>query len=227
MADIISQTMSQIQSGLVNQIIATAFGVPALIFGLAIAALIIIVGWIIGKFLGGIVSKLLKAAQLDEWAKQHKLKEAVGGVELSVLAGAFVKWYAVLIFLTEAVAFVRMDSIRTFMNALIYYIPILLAALVIIVLGLLLAKFVRNKIEATQHKYKKTAARIAEVIIIYLSVVIGLKRVGIDVSILEYAFLIAFAAFVIVVALVLGISFGLAFKKDAKQLVNDLKREYA
>ena len=164
-------------------------------------------------------------ANLDEWAREHKLRDAIAGIPLSELVGSFVKLYVILIFLAQAADFVLLGSIRTFLNALVYYIPLVIAGLIILVLGVLLAKFVRNKIEATQHKFKKAAASVIEFIIIYVALVIALKRIGIDVSLLEYAFLVAFTVFVVLIAVVIGLGVGSAFKDDAKDFVADLKKD--
>jgi len=225
MADLIQEAISQILASLTTAVSSMIMGLPNLILGLIVAIIFIIIGALLGDAIKKLVEKVLNTAKLDEWAKEHKLKESVGGVHLSELAGTFIKWYIILIFLTQAAEFVALGSLRTFMLALVYYIPIVLAALIIVVLGLLLAKFLRNKIEATNHKYKRTIAVAVEILVIYLAAIIGLRRVGIDVSVLEQAFLIAFTAFVLVVALILGISFGLAFKNDVKALVQNLKRE--
>ena len=135
------------------------------------------------------------------------------------------KLYVILTFLTQATEFVMLGSIRAFLNALIYYIPLVIAGLIIIVLGLLLARFVRNKIDATQHKFKKTFAGVAEIVIIYLAVVIALRRIGIDVTLLEWGFLIALTVFLVVIALIIGLGVASAFKDDAREFVSEIKKE--
>jgi hypothetical protein len=93
-----------------------------------------------------------------------------------------------------------------------------------IIVGLLLARYARNSVQATTHKYKRPVALVLELAIIYLSVVLALRTVGIPVTILEDAFRIAFAAFSLVVAIVIGLSFGLAFREDAQKLVGELRK---
>ncbi len=199
---------------------------PQLLVGVSIAVLFLIVGWIIGHFAKLVVKHALNALKLDEWAKEHKLKEATGGLDLSSLAGSFVKWYIIIIFLTEATRYVGLVSIRTFMNALVYFAPIVLISLIILTLGVLFAKFCRNKIEATNHKFKKMLGGVVEAIIIFVSLLIALRRVGIDVSILENAFTLAFGAFVLVMAVVLGLSIAFAFKDEVRDFTDELRRGF-
>jgi len=218
-------TLRQVGDSLIAAIQNLIAGVPDALVGLAIAVIFIALGWVIGDVFKKIVAKILQMANLDEWAREHKLRDAIAGIPLSELVGSFVKLYVILIFLAQAADFVLLGSIRTFLNALVYYIPLVIAGLIILVLGVLLAKFVRNKIEATQHKFKKAAASVIEFIIIYVALVIALKRIGIDVSLLEYAFLVAFTVFVVLIAVVIGLGVGSAFKDDAKDFVADLKKD--
>lgn len=202
---------------LVNQL-------PQILVGVSIAVLFLIVGYIIALFAKIIVKKALNALKLDEWAAEHKLKDAVGGIELSSLAGSFVKWYIFLVFLVQATEFVGLKSVRTFMDALVYFAPLALSALIILTLGVLLSKFVRNKIEATHHKYRKTGGIIVEVLVIFVTLLVSLRTVGINVSVLENAFLLAVGAFFLILALIFGLSLGLAFKEDAKSFVDEMRK---
>jgi len=201
-------------------------GIGLLIFNLCLAVILVIAGWIVGMFLKQVVAKVLQALKLDEWAARHKLKDAVGGVPLSQLVGSFVKWYVVLLFLQSAVHLIALEPLANFVGLVLVWLPFFIAGALIVVLGLMLAKFVKDKILATNLAHKKTVGLAMELIIIYVALVMGLSNAGINVTILERAFEIAFTAFVFVFAIVLGVSFGLAFKKDAKQFVMDIKRDY-
>ncbi len=225
MADMMADTIAQIQTGLVRELSRLVPNSVIFIWNLAIAIIILGVGWLLGHIAKQIVVKILQMAKLDEWATKHKLQTAIGGMQLSALAGAFVKWYVLLLFLVQALAFIGLTRIETFGWDLAKIIPLWLLGALIVVTGLIVGKFVRNKIEQIQHRFKKTAAIGAELIIVYIAVVTALDTIGISTTILISAFTIAFTAFVLVIAIILGISFGLAFKKDARALVNELKRE--
>ncbi len=218
-------TVSFIWNGFQEVLTRLFMQIPAVVLGLLVAVFFIILGWLIGEFAKKLLTKVLQFAKLDEWAKQHNLRDAVGGVHLSSIAGSFLKWYIILLFLQQSVEAIRLNSIKVFLEAVIFFIPVLLFALAVFVLGLLLAKFVKNKILATNHKHKKSLSNIVEIIIIYLSLLLALERIGLNVDILKNAFLIAFGAFVIVLALVFGITLALAYKGEAKEIVDNLKKE--
>lgn len=222
---IFTETVDFIWKGFQDVLLNLGTSLPTVILGLLVGVFFIIIGWIVGNFAKKILIHVLQFAKLDDWAKSHNLREAVGGIHLSVLAGSFLKWYVILLFLQQAVESVKLNSIQVFLKALVFFIPVLLFASAVFVLGLLLGRFVKNKIIATNHKHKKSMGSIVELVIIYLSLILALERIGLNVQILKDAFLIAFSAFVIVLALVFGVSLGLAFKKEAKDLVNTLKKE--
>ena len=197
---------------------------PQVIVGIAMALLLIIVGWVIGYFAKIVVKNALKALRLDEWAEQHQLHDSIGGLELSSLAGSFVKWYIIIIFIAQATEFVGLASIRTFMNAVTYFAPLALFAAIVVTIGVLLGKFVRYKFEATDHKYKRTIGTVIEFTVVYVMLLVSLRAVGIDIFVLESAFLLAFGAFVLTLALVFGLSIGLAFRDDAKGFIQEFRK---
>lgn len=222
---VFDDTVISVWNGFSGVLTKLAMEIPNAVLGVLLAAFFIVLGWIAGNLAKKVLIEILKFGKLDEWAKQHNLKDAVGGVHLSHLAGSFLKYYVFLLFLQQAVDSVQLNSLKVFLGAVVYFIPYLLFALAVFVLGLLLAKFVKNKIEATHHAYKKTIASVTELVIIYLSLILALERIGMNTDILKNAFLLAFGAFVLVVALVFGISMALAFKKEAKQIAETIKKE--
>ncbi len=192
--------------------------------GLVFATAIIIIGWIVGKIVKQIVIKLLQSTKIDQWVDEQNLTAAIGGQELSVLIGSFVKWYIIAVFLAQAVGWIKLDVLKDFLQLIVEWIPLVLGALVIVLLGLLIGRFARNAVEATQHRLKKTVAVAAELIIIYIAAVIALDTIGFNVTILVDAFRIALAAFAITIAIIIGVAFGLAFKDDAKKVIADLRK---
>lgn len=188
------------------------------------AFIIIVIGYIIGKIAKHVVIKIIQTTRLDNWIEEQNLTAAIGGKKLSSLIGAFVKWGILAIFLAEAVKSMQLTVLQGFLTAIANYIPQILLALIIIVFGLLLARYIRNAIEATTYNYRKTMGLALELLIVYIAVVMGLDTIeGISVTILIDAFRIAFAAFAIALAIVIGLAFGMAFKDDAKKIIKSIK----
>lgn len=226
MADLVTDFLYGIYRGLEQSVINIVSEAPVVIAGLLVAIAFVIIGWFVGKFFGKIVEIVLNRAALDDWAKHYGFDKAIGGLSLSHLAGIFVKWYTVLIFLSQAAMFIQLQAISTFVSTIVFYVPALLGALIIVILGLMIGRYIRNIIEATKHKYRQPAGVVAQWLVIYVTAVIGLDTMGFNVTILVEAFKIAFTALVLIVAIVLGISFGLTFRGEMKQFWLEVKKEY-
>ena len=190
----------------------------------AAALIIVAIGWLIGMALKTLIELVLKTINLDQMIEEQNLSSALGGKNISSLIGSFVKWYIIAVFLAQATKTFQLEILGDFLNRLALFIPVVLVALVIIAIGLLIARYVRNALEVTTHSHRKTIALVVEIAIVYLSVVVGLGSVGIDVSILEDVFRIAFTAFALTIAIIAGISFGFAFKDDAKKLLKEFQK---
>ena len=210
-----------LQSAFSNLLTAFVNAIP----GIVLAVILVLVGYLVGKILQIVTVRLLKVSGVDEYIKKTNLASALGNITISRIAGKIVEWYIILIFLQQAVVFLGEGPVSNFIGQIVGYIPAVLAGIIIIVIGLLFGRYISNKIQVTQHRYKQTAASVAEFIIAYMALVMGLGTMGLDVTILIEAFKIGFTALVLVAAIVVGIAFGLAFRKDAKRIIAELKKD--
>ncbi len=216
---IVGQTATSLSDALMQLAISTLSFIPNLIA----AVIIVAIGWFIGSLLKqAIVIPLLQRVKVDQWIEEQNLSKALGHYEVSRLLGSFVKWYVIAVFLAQAAQTFDLQVLGTFLLDLARFIPQVLVAFVIFAIGVLLARYVRNAVESTKHSHKKTVGLVIEIAVIYLAIVVSLGSVGIEVQLLEDLFRIAFSAFVLTIAIVAGISFGLAFKDDAKKMLKGI-----
>lgn len=221
MADIVTELATALVASFRNLATEAVRVLPGL-FG---ALIILIVGIALGVVLKRIVIHALKQTKLDHWLQEKKLSAAIGNREVSGLVGSFTKWYVIALFLTQAVELIQMRFLKQFSQFIIELINRGIAALALLLLGLLLARYIRHVVEATEYHYKKTIASLVEVLIVYVSVVIALQTIGINTTILIDAFRIGFTVLVLAIAILAGFLFALAFRKDIVGVVNDLKKE--
>jgi len=186
--------------------------------------IIVLVGYLVAKIVKQIVVKLLQSTKIDQWVDEQNLTAAIGGREVSDLAGSIVKWWIVVVVLQQSLRVLQLDVLGGYLGAIANWIMVALVALVMVIVGLLIARYARNAIQATAHSYKRTLGIALELVIIYVVVVVALRTMGFPVQLLEDAFRIAFFAFALVVAIIIGISFGLAFREDAQRLVSEIKK---
>lgn len=224
--DIISGTIT----GLQDAVGKLVYGSIPVILSLIGAAIIILIGWIVGKIIKQIVIKVLQSTRVDQWIDEQNLAAAIGGKEISSLAGSLVKWYIIVLFLAQAAEIIKLGALKTFLEALVNYIPAVLGGIVVFVGGLLLGRYAKNAVEVTQHKLKGVASVLSESVIVLfsgilaLTLIIGPAYMNVLAEYLKIFLLPFIQAFAVVTAIVLGISFGVTFKEDIKKLTGELKK---
>lgn len=192
--------------------------------GIAIAIILLIIGYVVALLLKKAVVYIIQYLKIDHFLESHELPQAIGGVPFSILLGELVKWYVVILFLGQAVGFLKLDVLYDFIGMLVLEVPLVLSAVLLIAVGFYLARYIRNTINKTSYPKKGVLGLIAELIVMYLVVVMALAHIGFDTTILVEAFRIAFTVLVIVIAVIFGIAFGLSFKKDIKNFVMEVRK---
>lgn len=185
------------------------------------ALLILLIGWIIAGIVSRIVSALLARAGADRLFAEHG--GAVYGaqskrIKPSVVAGELVKWLIRLVFLVAATNILGMPQVSALLNQILLWIPNLIVAAIILLVGPLLARFVRGLIEVGAGEMGFTNApllgRIAEIAIVAFAVVIAINQIGIAANLVNTLFIGVVGA----VALAFGLAFGLGGRDVAAQL---------
>lgn len=216
--DIVGQTGQALVNPLVNLWEATI----DVGLGLIGAIIVLIIGYIVGWAIGFIVRKVLHKAKLDRLVMRDATIRAVAGdFELSAFLGLIVKWYIFVLFLTPAASLVNLTALSDFLGKAALWIPSLIAAILVAIIGLIAADYAYAKIHEVKAKSSGVIAGITKVIIVIFTLIIALSQLGIDVSIAENSFLIVLAG----VMLALAIGFGLAMKDELKPVIKDMKKK--
>jgi len=189
------------------------------------AILVLLIGVFVASILGHALRVLLEKTKLDEALRKAKLTKAVGHTNVPALLGELLKWFVIIIFLEQAVSLVNLGSLTALLNAFVLWLPQLLVAIIVFLLGLAGAHLVEHKVlEHTNLKGMKVSAKILKWIVILVVALVSLRQIGVDVAILENTFLVIVAALGAGVALALGIGLGLGLKKEAENVIRDVKK---
>ncbi len=189
--------------------------------GVVAAVVILIVGFIVAEIVYKVLIKLFEKVKMDKFLV-HKtaISRVIGNLKLSNFLATILKWFTFVLFLPPAAALVQLRSISTFLMDLAYWIPNLIVAIIIILLGLFAANYVSEKMHETKAKSVGVFAELAKFIIIIVVAMMALRQIGIDVSLAENSFLIILGG----VMLALAIAFGLGMKDDAKGIIKKMKK---
>jgi len=220
MVDFVVESFNAVNGAFSQLVSAFVLSLPS-IFA---AILFIVIGYFLGWIVKQLVVRLLKSAHFDDWMQEQNLSNSIGNKKLSQLGGSIVKWYIFFVFLKQAVELVKLATLNEVLGFWINFALLLIAALVVIIAGLIIARYIRNAIESTKHSLRKISGIVIELTIVYITVVMSIRIIGLPTGMLESAFLIAFAGFIFSISIVIGLSFGLALKDEAKGIVKEIKK---
>lgn len=190
--------------------------IPSILVGLVI----IIIGCVIGKFIGQIVTRLIATAGLD--TKVSKLLDKDDQkFSLSKVVGTIVNVVVVIFFVVEGLNVLNLEVLTNIGAAIIGYMPVALSAIIILVAAFF-ASSVAEK--ALKNAGYNTYAIIAKVAIFTVAGFMVLSQLGIAAEIVNTAFKLILAAVAIAVALAFGLG-GKEFAAKTLEKLDDLKAD--
>lgn len=208
---------------LVNPLVNLWFRFVDIVPGIIFAIIILVIGYILAYILGHATKVILQKAGVDRQIAKAKLTKSVGQVNVSSVLGETVKWLIFVLFLGEAANQLRLGVLSDVIIRFANWLPSVIFAILIILFGLLFAHYVASKVEEHGRvKGAKLGSVIIKTVITFFVVVIALEQIGINVSLLTSSFLILLAG----LSLALGLSFGLGGKKEAGDIVKEVKRYF-
>lgn len=193
------------------------------------ALIILVVGWIIAKVIRGIVNQVLKVIRFDSLADKAGISEILrkGGLKATageVLSG-LVYWLVIIMVLVMVVNALGMPQASGVLESLFAYIPNVIAALFVLVIGMFLASFVSGIVHtaASNANFPKPdmLAGISRWAIIIFAATISLRELGIAPLLVTTTFNILFGG----VCLALALAFGLGGKDAAARYLEQLQKK--
>ncbi len=187
--------------------------------------IILIIGWIISKAIKVVVTKGLRTIKLDELSDRIGLEALLekGGIgySLSELVGIICYWLAILVTFMVAINAVGLTVAADLLNKVVLYIPNVIAAIFILILGMFAATIVKNIVLTAINNagvaQGKILSKAVEVAIIAFAVFVALEQLGIGIRITELTLGIILGS----IGLGLALAFGLGCKDIAGKFVND------
>lgn len=192
------------------------FVLPAL-FG---AVLILLTGYFVARQVEKWVDNLLKRLDFNRIAEDGGLREVVdrSGARLDPVhaVGKLIFWLVMLIVILLASAALGLESINEMFSIMISFIPTLIAAIVIVILGMVVGEFVRGVILASAGTVEgvPTLANVAKGSVVIIAIFMALQQLGVAEEIVTSAFTLILGA----VALAVGLAFGLGNTKLAGEI---------
>ena len=202
----------------------TAF-LPALIG----AIVIFVAGWIIARLVKLGVERLLKLVRFDMATEKTGVQEFLKKGEIvkvpSEIIGSLVYWFVMILVIIASLDALGLPIVSELLDKIFVYIPNVVAAIIVLVLGLLLGNLlsavVRTAASNAGLKNADGLGQLSLYAIVFFSGAIALIQLGIGEEIVTAAFGIAFGA----TALALALAFGLGGREMAAEYLRQWLEE--
>lgn len=189
------------------------------------AVVVFVIGWLVAKLVKSVVVKVLKALRVDSIAEQVKIAAFLskGGIKytLSEIIGIIIYWVIILGVLISSLNILGLTGVASLLEKVLTYLPNVIGALVILVIGLFISVFVSSVVRATAANVGLTQAnllsKIAQIAILIFAIIIALDQLKVG-AVLISAMNIILAA----VGLGAALAFGLGCKDIAAKFFSDL-----
>lgn len=182
------------------------------------AILILLIGWGIASLLGKLTDRALDAIHFDRWMAKAHLDEAIARsgmrIEPSNLVANLVKWAVFLVAVLVASDALGLAQVTTALTSVIAYIPNVIAAILIVGFGGVLASFVGNLVKAAPVSGSRILGQVAYWSVMVFAVLAALTQLNIAPGLVQTLF----TALIGSVALAAAIAFGLGLRRQAEDL---------
>ncbi|MCG8432089.1 MAG: hypothetical protein MJA29_13070 [Candidatus Omnitrophica bacterium] len=200
--------------------------IGSFLISILLVVFILIVGWVVSKTVRTVVTKGLRLLKLDELSDRIELDNLLekGGIgySLSELVGLLSYWVCLLVTLIVAVNAVGLTIAADLLNKVVLYVPNVVAAIVILILGMFVATLLKNIVQTAANNAGFTQgaflSKLVEIIIIAFVVFIALEQLNIGIRVTELTLAIILGS----VGLGCALAFGLGCKEQAGKFVEEL-----
>lgn len=191
---------------------------------------ILFAGWLVAKLARFAVKRLLDLTHFDKFAQKSGLESFLnqGDVQLSLsgIISQVIYWLVIILFIITGANILGLTEVAELLKELASYLPHIIVAIVVLIFGTLLARFVNRLVFAWLHSIKFEGALMvstsAEYGVQILALFIALEQLGIGMQLLHSLFVIVFGA----LFLALAIAFGLGGKEWAAKKIAELEDKH-
>jgi hypothetical protein len=198
------------------------------------AIILLVIGWIVATIIAKVIQKItalaLKTINKDEDENSNdSLSQVTSSKGSAKLISTVIKWFVFLFFVMAAVNALEFEQLTVAMTNLWLWIPNLLAFVLIVILGMLLAKFVGKWVEheINEHEYgnPKYFVLAVQVLIYAIIFAIALTQLGVGQDVITilvsaYAWSIAGG-----IGAAIAVGLGFALKEVFPAIINSQSKK--
>ncbi len=190
-------------------------------------AVIIFFGWICARLACIGVKHILDLAHFDKFASKSGLESFLQHSEFELTISGIISnviyWLVILMFVITGANTLGLTEVADMLHQLANYLPKIIVAILVLIFGTLLARFINRLVFAWLHSIKfegaLTISTSAEYAIQIFTLFVALEQLDIGTQLLTAFFIIIFGA----IFLALAIAFGLGGKEWAAKVIDNLQ----
>ena len=154
------------------------------------AVVILLIGWAVGIGVARVVRAIADRVEVDRAVVSTPLGSILGGTEAAVsrAIGTIAKWFVYAIAILAAADVLAISLLSEWIQTAVSYLPAVVAGLLVIVLGFVVADFIGDAImrtqAATENAYTAWFATATRLFLYFTVLVIGLSTMGVETEIL-------------------------------------------
>lgn len=186
---------------------------------------ILIIGWLIASAVAAAFAGLLRTVRFNDLARRSGFSDFVDRMGVSTDASGVIaeitKWFIRLIVLVVAFDALGLPAVSAVLQELLLWLPNLVVALVILVVGGLAAnglyRLVRASTEQAGFSNPELIGNVARVAVLGFAIIVAVNQLGIATTLVNTLFFGIVAA----LAIAFGLAFGLGGRETAAEVVRD------
>jgi len=187
---------------------------------LAGALIILVIGWIAGLVIGKIVRGFIRRIRADEYLARGKRPI----FRVSDIFSVIFKWAVYLIFIQTAVDYLGVAALSKTLVAILGFVPGLIQAIVVIIVGYAIAEYIRSQIEESNVTYSEIISKVIFFLVVYMSVAMALPLLRIDPFIINALLIIVVGSLGAGMAIAIGLGLQDTIAEMAKKHQKKKKR---
>lgn len=196
-----------------------------------VAIILVTLGFLIGGILGRAVSHLVHVAKVDAFLEKlgamDTLRKVSHSFNSSRYIGGLVKWFFIIVFFIAAIGQLGLTQISYFLSAILAFIPAVIIAAIILVIGSVLAdwayRVVRGTTRAADVSSSNFTASVVKWAIWIFAIMVALSQLGIASELINTLF----TGLVAMLAIAGGLAFGLGGRDHASRVLDGISKMIA
>ncbi len=190
------------------------------------AIIALVLGWLLAKLARSGIMRLLTLLKFDRATEKSGLESFMKHAELDLSVGSvignLVYWLIILVMIVTVANMLGLQMVADLFNKVVLYIPNVIVAILVLVFGAILARFINRLVFAWLNNMEFDGALAVSTFSEYAMMVfvffVAMEQLQIANELLTAAFIIAFGA----VGLAFAIAFGLGARDWAAKVVERL-----